>query len=131
MVRRFHKAGVSVGTHAIGDHAINWVADTYAEVLKEKPANGLRHSIIHADIPTDHAISTMATLQKTYDAGYPESQPGFTWWIVDTYAGNFGPQRSPRLNRFHTYLSNGIIWSGGSGYSYTPLPARLALLASV
>ncbi len=96
---------VSVGTHAIGDHAIDWVVDTYAEVLKEKPTTGLRHSIIHANIPTDHAISTMASLQKTYDAGYPESQPGFTWWIGDTYAGNFGPQRSPRLNPFHTYLS--------------------------
>ena len=102
-VRLFHQAGVSVGTHAIGDHAIDWVVDTYAEVLKEKPTPGLRHSIIHANIPTDHAIDTMASLQKQYDAGYPESQPGFTWWIGDTYAGNFGPERSLRLNPFHTY----------------------------
>jgi predicted amidohydrolase YtcJ len=69
MVRLFHQAGVSVGTHAIGDHAIDWVVDTYAAVLKEKPSKGLRDSIIHANIPSDHAISTMATLQKTYDAG--------------------------------------------------------------
>jgi predicted amidohydrolase YtcJ len=99
--------------------------------LKEKPATGLRHSIVHANIPTDHAISTMASLQKTYDAGYPESQPGFTWWIGDTYAGNFGPQRSLRLNPFHTYVSRGIIWGGGSDYSVTPLPARYGLWASV
>jgi predicted amidohydrolase YtcJ len=131
MVRLFHQAGVSVGTHAIGDHAIDWVVDTYAEVLKEKPSTGLRHSIIHANIPTDHAISTMASLQKSYDAGYPESQPGFTWWIGDTYAGNFGPQRSLRLNPFHTYVSRGIIWGGGSDYSVTPLPARYGLWASV
>jgi predicted amidohydrolase YtcJ len=131
MVRLFNHAGVSVGTHAIGDHAIDWVVDTYAAVLKEKPSRGLRDSIIHANIPSDHAISTMATLQKTYDAGYPESQPGFTWWIGDTYAGNFGPRRSPRLNPFHTYLSKGIIWGGGSDYSVTPLPARYGLWASV
>jgi predicted amidohydrolase YtcJ len=130
-VRLFHQAGVSVGTHAIGDHAIDWVVDTYAEVLKEKPTPGLRHSIIHANIPTDHAIDTMASLQKNYDAGYPESQPPFVWWIGDTYAGNFGPERSLRLNPFHTYLSRGIIWGAGSDYSVTPLPARFGIWASV
>jgi predicted amidohydrolase YtcJ len=130
-VRLFHQAGVSVGTHAIGDHAIDWVVDTYAEVLKEKPTPGLRHSIIHANIPTNHAIDTMASLQKQYDAGYPESQPGFTWWIGDTYAGNFGPQRSLRLNPFHTYMERGIVWGGGSDYSVTPLPARYGIWASV
>jgi hypothetical protein len=130
-MRLFHQAGVSVGTHAIGDHAIDWVVDTYAEVLKEKPTPGLRHSIIHANIPTDHAIDTMASLQKEYDAGYPESQPPFVWWIGDTYAGNFGPERSLRLNPFHTYLSRGIIWGAGSDYSVTPLPARFGIWASV
>jgi hypothetical protein len=88
-------------------------------------------SIIHANIPTEHAINTMASLQKTYNAGYPESQPGFTWWIGDTYAGNFGPQRSRRLNPFHTYVSRGIIWGGGSDYSVTLLPAHYSLWASV
>jgi predicted amidohydrolase YtcJ len=130
-VRLFHQAGVSVGTHAIGDHAIDWVVDTYSEVLKEKPTPGLRHSIIHANIPTDHAIDTIASLQKQYDAGYPESQPGFTWWIGDTYAGNFGPERSQRLNPFQTYRERGIIWGGGSDYSVTPLPARYGIWASV
>jgi predicted amidohydrolase YtcJ len=130
-VRLFHQAGVSVGTHAIGDHAIDWVVDTYAEVLQEKPTPGLRHSIIHANIPTDHAIDTIASLQKQYDAGYPESQPGFTWWIGDTYAGNFGTERSQRLNPFHTYRERGILWGGGSDYSVTPLPARYGIWASV
>src|SRR5580704_8615829 len=45
MVRLFHQAGISVGTHAIGDRAIDWVVDTYAIVEKEKPIPGLRHSI--------------------------------------------------------------------------------------
>ena len=62
-VRLFHDAGVHVGTHAIGDRAIDWVVDTYAQVLAEKPTVGLRHSIIHANIPTDHAIETMALLR--------------------------------------------------------------------
>jgi predicted amidohydrolase YtcJ len=41
-VRLFHQAGVHVGTHAVGDRAIDWVVDTYAEVLREKPQSELR-----------------------------------------------------------------------------------------
>ena len=32
MVRLFHQNGVPVGTHAVGDRAIDWVVDTYALV---------------------------------------------------------------------------------------------------
>jgi len=130
-MRLFHRAGLHVGTHAIGDRAIDWVVDTYAAVLAETPTHGLRHSIIHANVPSDHAIDQMAHLQQAFDAGFPESQGGFTWWIGDNYAGNFGPERSLRLNPFHTYLTRGIHWGGGSDYDVTPLPARFGLWASV
>lgn len=130
-VRLFHNAGINVSTHAIGDHAIDWVVDTYAEVLREKPTKGLRHSIIHANIPTAHAIETMAALEKQYDAGYPEAQPPFMWWIGDTYAGNFGPERARRLNPFKTYQQKGVIWSGGSDYFVTPFPARFGIWSAV
>jgi len=130
-VRMFHQAGVHVGTHAIGDRAIDWVVDTYAEVLKEQPTHGLRHSIIHCNIPTDHAIDVMASLQKQYDAGYPEAQPPFMWWIGDTYAGNFGPQRSQRLEPLKTWMVKGVQWAGGSDYFVTPYPARYGIWASL
>lgn len=131
MVRLFHQAGVHVGTHAIGDKAIDWVVDTYAQVLTETPTVGLRHSIIHANIPSDHAIETMAGLQKRYDAAYPEAQAPFTWWIGDTYAGNFGPARSQRLLPLNTFLKHGILWGGGSDYPVTPIAARYGLWASI
>jgi predicted amidohydrolase YtcJ len=131
MVRLFHQAGVHVGTHAIGDRAIDWVVDTYAQVLSETPTMGLRHSIIHANIPSDHAIQTMAALQKRYDAAYPEAQAPFMWWIGDTYAGNFGPDRSVRLVPLNTFLKSGVRWGGGSDYAVTPIAARYGLWASV
>jgi len=130
-VRLFHQAGIHVGTHAIGDRAIDWVIDTYAQVLKEKPTVGLRHSIIHSNIPTEHAIAEMASLEKQYDAAYPESQAPFTWWIGDTYAGNFGPDRAVRLNPYRTYLAHGIHWGGGSDFFVTPYPARFGIWASI
>ena len=38
MVRLFHQNGVPVGTHAVGDRAMDWVVDTYALVEQEQPA---------------------------------------------------------------------------------------------
>jgi predicted amidohydrolase YtcJ len=131
IVAALHDAGLHVSTHAIGDRAIDWVVDTYDRVLKAKPTRGLRHGIIHANTPTDHAIQTMARLQKDYDAGYPESQAPFMWWIGDNYAGNLGPARAPRLKPFHTYVSTGVKWGGGSDYNVTPFAARYGLWSSV
>ena len=131
MVRLFHQAGVAVGTHAIGDRAIDWVVDTYALVLKEKPTTGLRHTIIHAYLPTPHAVTTMAALQKQYDAGYPELQPGFLWFIGKTISASLGPDRVPHTMPLKTYLDNGVRWGGGSDYFVTPYAARYGLWASV
>ena len=130
MVRMFHQNGVPVGTHAVGDRAMDWVVDTYALVEQEHPHAGLRHSIIHANLPTAHALEVMANLQKKYDAGYPEMQPGFLWWIGDIYAASYGPKRGLRLEPFKTLQSQGIVWSGGSDYFVTPIAARYGLWAS-
>lgn len=126
-----HDAGVHVSTHAIGDRAIDWVIDTYDRALQAKPTRGLRHGLIHGNIPTDRAIDTMARLQRDYDAGYPEASSTFMWWIGDTYAGNFGRPRNQRLNPFQTYLRKGVQWGGGSDYSVTPFAARYGLWAAV
>ena len=130
-VELLHNAGIHVSTHAIGDRAIDWVVDTYDRVLAAKPTQGLRHGIIHANTPTDHAIAVMARLQRDYDAGYPEAQGVFLWWLGDNYAGNLGPERSLRLKPFRTYQTKGVKWAGGSDYFVDPFPARYNLWASV
>ena len=130
MVRLFHQNSVPVGTHAVGDRAMDWVVDTYALVEQEQPHPGLRHSIIHANLPTPHALDVMVNLQKQYDAGYPEMQPEFLWWIGDIYAASYGPKRDQRLEPFKTLQSRGILWSGGSDYFVTPVAARYGLWAS-
>lgn len=131
MVKLFHEAGYHVSTHAVGDRAIDTVVDTYASLLKEKPTKNLRHGIIHANIPTDHAIDTMAQLQRDYDAGYPETQPPFMWWIGNLYAASFGPKREARLMPYKTYMQKNIIWAAGSDFFVTPFPARYGLWSSV
>lgn len=131
MVLMFQKAGVPVGTHAVGDRAMDWVLDSYALAEQQYPHSGLRHAVIHANLPTAHALDTMATLQARYDAGYPEMQAEFLWWIGTIYAENYGPERDQRLIPLHTLRQRGILWSGGSDYSVTPVAARYGLWASV
>jgi predicted amidohydrolase YtcJ len=53
------------------------------------------------------------------------------WWIGDTYAGNFGPQRNVRLDPFKTFQTKGIQWGGGSDFPVTPFPARYGVWATV
>jgi predicted amidohydrolase YtcJ len=130
MVRFFHQNGVPVGTHAVGDRAMDWVVDTYALVEQERPKRRLRHSIIHANLPTPHALDVMVNLQKKYDAGYPEMQAEFLWWIGDIYAANYGPKRGQSLEPLKTLHARGILWSGGSDYPVTPVAARYGLWAS-
>jgi predicted amidohydrolase YtcJ len=131
MIRMFHDAGLHVSAHAIGDKAIDWLVDSYAQAMREHPIHGLRHGIIHANIPTDHAIDVMADLQHTYDAGYPEPSSEFMWWLGDSYAGNFGVERAKRLNPFATHLKKGMIWANGSDFNVTPFAARYAIWAAV
>ena len=131
LIRMYHDAGMHVSVHAIGDRAIDWVVDTYDQAMRENPKKGLRHGIIHANIPTDRAIDIMARLQRDFDAGYPEPSATFTWWIGDTYAGNFGPSRSLRLNPFKTFRSKGMIWANGSDFGVTPFPARYGIWSAI
>jgi hypothetical protein len=131
LILLYHEAGLHVGTHAIGDRTIDWVVDSYAEALRRKPVQGMRHSIIHANIPSAHALDAMAAMQREFDAGFPEPSPSFTWWIGDIYAGSFGPERSLRLNPFATYLAKGIRWASGSDFDVTPFPARYGIWSSI
>lgn len=130
-VRLYHDAGIHMSIHSIGDRGIDWVVDSYALALEANPISGLRHGIIHANIPTDHALSEIERLQRSYDAAYPEPSATFMWWIGDTYAGNFGTERSSRLNPFRTFLDAGIKWAGGSDFTVTPFPARYGIWASM
>jgi len=123
LIRMYHDAGMHVSVHSIGDRGIDWVVDTYEQAMRENPKKGLRHGIIHSNIPTDHAIDVMARLQHDFDAGFPEPSATFTWWLGDTYAGNFGPTRSLRLNPFRTFRAKGMTWANGSDFGVTPFPA--------
>jgi predicted amidohydrolase YtcJ len=131
LIMFYHDEGLHMGIHAIGDRAIDWTVAAITLALIRNPRKGLRHSIIHSNIPTDLALNTMAALQQNFDAAYPEAQANFTWWIGDTYAGNFGVNRSQRLNPFRSYRERGMQWGGGSDFYVTPFPARYGIWSTI
>lgn len=126
-IRLFHDAGIHIGTHAIGDRAIDFTLDAYDRVLADRPTAGLRHSIIHCNLPTEHAMDLMVKLQRDFDAAYPEVQPAFLWWIGDVYVANFGAGRSRRVLPLRTFGERGIRWAAGSDYDVSPYALRHAL----
>lgn len=130
-IRLLHDAGLHVSVHSIGDRGIDWTVDSYAEAMKANPKSGLRHGIIHANIPSDHAISVMSDLQRRFDAAIPEPSATFMWWIGDTYSSNFGAERSLRLNPFRTYQKQRVRWANGSDFGVTPFPARYGIWSAV
>jgi len=131
MVKIYHNARLHICVHVIGDRAIDWLMDSYSLAFEDNPIHGLRHSIIHCNLPTDRAIDLMAEMQKTYDAGYPEAEAVHMWWIGDTYAANFGPERCLRLKPFQTFLKKGIKWAATSDFFVDPFPARYGIWAQI
>jgi predicted amidohydrolase YtcJ len=131
MVKLYHEAGLHMSVHVIGDRAIDWLMDSYALAFEASPVHGLRHGIIHCNIPSDRAIEMMAEMQKTHEAAYPEAEAVHLWWIGDTYAGNFGPERCLRLKPYKTFLNKGIKWAATSDFFVDPFPARYGIWAQI
>jgi predicted amidohydrolase YtcJ len=131
MVNLFNAAGVAVGTHAIGDRAIDLAVDSYADALSQNPQVGLRHSVIHAHEPTEHALKVMQELQKKYDAGIPETQSIFLYWLGDSLPAAFGPRQSQHLMPLATYRKLGLVFASGSDFPVAPLSPALGLWATV
>ena len=131
LVRMYHQAGIHVGTHAIGDRAIDTVVDTYAEVLKETPTHGLRHSIIHCEHP--HRS------RARHDGGAAEAvRRGISGvagavHVVDRrhVRGHVWVRSGGAIDSAEDDADGGIVWGGGSDYFVTPFAARYGIWASV
>lgn len=61
MAKTAHEQGYRIGTHAIGDAAIELVLDVYHRLYREC-GKGLRHRIEHLGLPDDHHLQKMKQL---------------------------------------------------------------------
>jgi predicted amidohydrolase YtcJ len=130
LVKVYHDAGLQVQTHSIGDRAIDWVLGSYKAAEKDKPIYGLRHGIIHCDLPTDWALKTMRKMQKRYDAGYVYTNPDFMWW-TEIIAAAMGPEMSLREMPYKTYEKLGIHYGFGTDWPVDPLDPKYSIWSAM
>jgi predicted amidohydrolase YtcJ len=92
MIHRAHTAGWQIGTHAIGDRAIETVITCYEEALTETPREQHRHRIEHCML-LDHALG-----MRIQQLGVvPTIQPGFMSRLGDAYIAALGTERASQL----------------------------------
>jgi predicted amidohydrolase YtcJ len=118
-------AGWQLSTHAIGDRAIDEVLDSYANVAAHLPGQDLRNRVIHDGIATP-------AIQKRLAAGhvYVDNNPPFVYFLGKHFM-HYGPERLRWAYPGKSYFDHGIVASGGSDTSVTPISPWWGIWAAV
>jgi hypothetical protein len=119
-------AGLHIATHAIGDHANDWILNVYEEAEKINPSKDHRFRVEHAQHLTADAIDRFAKLQVI-----PSMQP---FHAIDD--GKWAAKRldSARLKRTYTFrslLDTHASLTFGSDWPVAPLDPIAGIYAAV
>ncbi|MGH2561415.1 MAG: amidohydrolase [Thermomicrobiales bacterium] len=121
-VLRAHRAGFQVGTHAIGDAAIDLVLDAYEEAMIADPRPNPRHRIEHFSI-VDEAI-----LARTARLGViPVPGTSFLYDFRPAYVQNLGLDRLRYTYGMASYLRHGIIAAASTDAPVVSTSATIGL----
>ncbi len=96
------------------------------QVLAEKPTPGLRHSIIHANIPSDHALETHGAAAEEIRCRHIRKRRRLSCGgsAIPTPAIS-GPSARSAWCRSRAFSTGASVWGGGSDYPVTPLAGAL------
>src|SRR5664279_1274161 len=119
-------AGLHIATHAIGDHANDWILGVYEEAEKKNPSIDHRFRVEHAQHLTPEAIGRFANLHVI-----PSMQP---YHAIDD--GKWAAKRldSARLRGtyvFRTLLEDHANLTFGSDWTVAPLDPIAGIYAAV
>ena len=92
-----HSAGFRIGTHAIGDAAIDQVLDAYEECHRRRPLPHLRHRIEHLGLPNPEHYARCAKLGiivAPQTVFLPALGASFRRYLHDDYLDHCYPVRS-------------------------------------
>lgn len=98
-----HQAGWQVGTHAIGDRAIEAVLNLYEQAMQTQPRADVRHRIEHCMLLDDGLIDRLRALGVV-----AVLQPEFMARLGDAYRYGLGEERARRLKRTASLLRAGV-----------------------
>ncbi|MGZ6825732.1 MAG: amidohydrolase [Mycobacteriales bacterium] len=126
------RAGLQAGFHAVGDGALQRVADGLlraAEVLGEDALRAARHRLEHVEMVTPEqvrvlaALGVVASVQPAFDARWGGEE--------GMYAQRLGTARALALNPFADLAAAGVALALGSDSPVTPLDPWGAVRAAV
>ena len=128
-LRTFHRAGVPVAVHAIGDRAVRFVLDSIAGL--DRPADGPRHRIEHAEtmpddlVPRFAALGVAASMQPRHATDYTRADGSDNW------SRRLGRERAAQGWRCADVVRAGGDVVLGSDWPVAPFDARLTMAAAI
>jgi predicted amidohydrolase YtcJ len=119
-------AGLQIATHAIGDHANDWILQVYEEAERQRPSADHRFRIEHAQHLTADAIDRFAELKVI-----PSMQP---YHAIDD--GKWAAKRLDTARLKGTYVFNSLLATHanvtfGSDWPVAPLDPIAGIYAAV
>jgi predicted amidohydrolase YtcJ len=115
MIRRAHRAGWQIATHAIGDRAIDMVLTAYAEAQRDFTRRRPDHRIEHCMLLDDTLIARLRR-QNIWSIGQPE----FIACLGDAYYAALGEERTNRLSPYATLDAQNVAQAFSSDCPVVP-----------
>lgn len=103
LIRRAHRAGWQIATHAIGDRAIDLVLTAYAEAQRGYTRHRPDHRIEHCML-LDAGLIARLRRQNIWSIGQPEFIAG----LGDAYYAALGEERTNRLSPYATLEAQNV-----------------------
>ncbi len=116
VVKELNRLGWRVGTHAVGDAAIDEVLAGYEAANAERSIVGKRWSIEHGFIPQEDQFPRMKAL------GLVISAQDHLYLAGPSLVNYWGAKRAAWTTPVRTYLDRGFVVAGGTDSPVVPYP---------
>lgn len=114
-----------MAVHCCGGAAMDVVLEAYKKSDKKKSLQNRRFQIIHAYHPSEENIDTIKRLGVSV-----VSQPGFIYYLGDSYVENLGKERIQSIKPLRTLFDEAIPVAGSSDGPVTPFNPWMGIWAA-
>ena len=116
IVKELNRLGWRVGTHAVGDAAIDEVLAGYAAANAEHSIVGKRWAIEHGFLPREEHFAQIKAL------GLVVTVQNHLYLAGPSLVHLWGPKRAAWVTPVRTYLDRGVMVAAGTDASVVPYP---------
>ena len=116
IVKELNRLGWRVGTHAVGDAAIDEVLAGYEAANAERSIAGKRWAIEHGFIPREEQFARMKSL------GLVMTVQNHLYLAGPSLVRYWGPKRAAWVTPVRAYLDHGVTVAAGTDASVVPYP---------